>query len=226
MLIVWLLGYWLAGWLPARTWQTHRELLSQIAVSVELTAQSLLWVTNRTGEAGRQAAGRWLTEYKCEIFPRNTLWHLTPPDTRGVGVRLSHVTRHTCFGKFRIISTTQLPFFEHRRLRLDEWCKSQPTVECLSTSVRAQCFFAEVKTSNCSCPAWSGDWWGGSLLNRDMTNVTWGDGDTRTVLMHGDNTRQRNTRHFPRQQNKEKYQQINWETFFTGQTQLYRASHK
>ena len=172
----------------------------------------------QAGRDGRSINVKYFRETPCDT------WHPQTPGERGV--RLSHLTRHTCFGKFRIISTTQLPFFEHRRLGLDEWCKSQPTVECLSTSVRAQCFFAEVKTSNCSCPAWSGDWWGGSLLNRDMTNVTWGDGDTRTVLMHGDNTRQRNTRHFPRQQNKEKYQQINWETFFTGQKQLHRASHK
>ena len=60
--------------------------------------------------------------------------------------------------------------------------------------------------------------WGGSLLNWDMRNVIWGD--ALTVLMHGDNTRQRNTRHFPRQQNKQKYQQINWKTFFTGHTEL------
>ena len=36
----------------------------------------------------------------------------------------------------------------------------------------------------------------------------------------GEEILNRNTRHFPRQQNKQKYQQINWKTFFTGHTEL------
>ena len=144
-----IVGLLLSGWRPARTWQTHRELLSQIAVSVELTAQSLLWVTNRPGQAGEG----WM----WNIFQQEPGWQ---GDTGHPAHQGSPGGRcNTCCysGKIRIVSTTQLPFFEHRCLGLDEWCKSQPTVECLSTSVPAQCFFAEVKTRNCSCPTSYGE---------------------------------------------------------------------
>ena len=102
-----------------------------------------------TGQARQGRAG---VTVNVKYFPRNTRWHWTPPHSGVPGGGCN-----TCSGKIRIKATTQLPFFEHRRLCLDEWCKSQPTVEWLSTSVLAQCFFPEVKTSNCSCPTSHGE---------------------------------------------------------------------
>ena len=146
-MIVWLLGYCsVAGGLPEH--DRHTASFSVRSQSV-LSWQRSHYCGSPTGQARQGRAG---VTVNVKYFPRNTRWHWTPPHSGVPGGG-----SNTCSGKIRIKATTQLPFFEHRRLCLDEWCKSQPTVEWLSTSVLAQCFFPEVKTSNCSCPTSHGE---------------------------------------------------------------------